>query len=102
MSSSSSSAPGSVAPSNTVSSRISLKRKSSTFSRVLDEAPQFYMKRTTYLANDIHRRVHAFESLADERKKQAKEINEVRGNDGTPQQHKERRERDTHHPREAL
>ncbi|GMI00917.1 hypothetical protein TrST_g1757 [Triparma strigata] len=43
-------------------------------SRVLDEAPQFYQKRTTYLANDIHKRVHAFESLADQRKKMAKEL----------------------------
>jgi len=52
---------------------INLKNKN-TPTRVLDDPTQFWMKKTTYLANDLHRRAHAHQSLATKRNQEAKEL----------------------------
>jgi hypothetical protein len=48
-----------------------------TFSRVLDEAMQSWMKKTTYMSNDYTRKVHDFKSLAKTKQEVAEDL-EVR------------------------
>ena len=53
------------------------KKKGFNFkSRVLNESTQFWMKKTTYLANDQTKAVHKFTSLAETNKKTADEVEE--------------------------
>lgn len=55
--------------------QILLAKKSRGFtSRVLDEDNPFFMKKTTYLANDPTQRVHDFKSLAHTKQQAAEEI----------------------------
>jgi len=73
----------SVSKSNTSSSRqvndwiggalISLKSKNHP-TRVLNDPTQFWMKKTTYLANDLHRRAHDHKSMIAQRNKKAEEL----------------------------
>eukprot|EP00551_Chaetoceros_affinis_P006051 CAMPEP_0203667282 /NCGR_PEP_ID=MMETSP0090-20130426/4154_1 /ASSEMBLY_ACC=CAM_ASM_001088 /TAXON_ID=426623 /ORGANISM="Chaetoceros affinis, Strain CCMP159" /LENGTH=613 /DNA_ID=CAMNT_0050531401 /DNA_START=124 /DNA_END=1962 /DNA_ORIENTATION=- len=54
---------------------IGMKRNGKDFqSRVLDENNPFFMKKTTYLANDHSQKVHDFKSLAQSKEKMEKEI----------------------------
>ena len=59
---------------------MSKLRKSSTSkgftSRVLKEAHPFFMKKTTYLDNDVTKSVHSFESLAMSKQKEEKRISQ--------------------------
>jgi hypothetical protein len=51
------------------------KRNNKDFkSRVLDEVNPFFMKKTTYLANDHNQRVHDFKSLAQSKAEKEEEI----------------------------
>lgn len=45
-----------------------------TFSRVLNEDMQSWMKKTTYITNDYSRKVHDFKSLATTKKEQAQDL----------------------------
>lgn len=55
--------------------QISLaKRKEGRQTRVLDEQNPFFMKKTTYLANDPTQSVHRFKSLAETKAKAAIEV----------------------------
>ena len=44
---------------------------------MLDDPTQFWMKKTTDLANDLHRRAHAHESLASKRAHHSKNLDEA-------------------------
>ena len=52
---------------------ISMKEKKH-FSRVLNEKNPFFMKKTTYLANDHNQKVHDFKSLAQTKREKEMEI----------------------------
>ena len=47
-----------------------------TESRVLEKKSQEYMRRTTYLANDIHQKVHTYKSLSEVTAEKVVELNE--------------------------
>ena len=47
-----------------------------SFSRVLDETMQSWMKKTTYLSNDYTRKVHDFKSLAETKQQQVQDLAE--------------------------
>lgn len=51
--------------------------KHSRESRVLDEENPFFMKKTTYITNDLYRSVHNFKSGAIMKKKEAEEIDKM-------------------------
>lgn len=54
--------------------QIVITKKKDFKSRVLDEANPFFMKKTTYLANDHNQRVHDFKSLAQVNAEKEEEI----------------------------
>ena len=51
-----------------------LAKKKKSYSRVLNEGLQSFMKKTTYLSNDYSRKVHDFTSLAQTKQKTAKQL----------------------------
>ena len=57
--------------------RGKIKRSDVKGSRVLDEPTQFFMKKTTYLDNNLRKSAHEHKSLMDKRNKEAVELEGV-------------------------
>jgi hypothetical protein len=56
----------------------SRENSSGATSRVLDEKTQSWMKKTTYLVNNIHQKAHNYTSLAETNERKVAKIEKVR------------------------
>jgi len=60
------------------SKQINIAKRNKDFkSRVLDEQNPFFMKKTTYLANDFNQKVHDFKSLAQSKAEREEETKNI-------------------------